>query len=96
MTQYAKLLFITALAWSGCANSEEPPEPDVVVAVRTAQATVQDVEETVNALRTHQGVALLLPAPTYEQVLATAEAGRSSASRHASTTSCTLTKSRRC
>ena len=49
MTQYAKLLFITALAWSGCANSEEPPEPDVVVAVRTAQATVQDVEETVNA-----------------------------------------------
>jgi multidrug efflux pump subunit AcrA (membrane-fusion protein) len=49
MTQYSKLLFITALAWSGCANSEEPPKPDVVVAVRTAQATVQDVEEMVNA-----------------------------------------------
>lgn len=49
MTQYAKLLFITALAWSGCANSEEAPGPDLVVAVRTAQATVQDVEETVNA-----------------------------------------------
>lgn len=52
---------------------------DLVPALAHAPREVlyrHSVEETVNALRTHQGVALLLPAPTYEQVLATAEAGR--------------------
>ncbi len=49
MSVSSKTLILALLALLGCAPPEEDAEPEMVVKVRTAQATLQDIEQVVSA-----------------------------------------------
>lgn len=49
MSDSSKILVVALLACLGCAPPQEDAEPEIVIKVRTAQATVQDVEQAVSA-----------------------------------------------
>jgi len=49
MNVSSKTLVLALLTFLGCAPAQEDAEPEIVVEVRTAQATLQDVEQAVSA-----------------------------------------------
>lgn len=61
--RFSKFLVIAALASSGCNAPQEEVEPELVVEVRTAQASARDVEVTVTAPATIYPVAEARVAP---------------------------------
>ena len=63
MTEFAKFPVIAVLVLGACGAPEEAPEPEVVVEVRTAEATVQDVEVIVSAPATVYPIAEARVAP---------------------------------